>query len=270
MWHTSRVACLSVATLLVPSVQTVSAQTGRANDASEQPSAVTSALSADNGGNLFQKVVGDFGALFRSRADILILAGGLGVSGAVSPLDHRVATGRLNTERSDGGALDRFFELGDLTGSWMVQFGVPVSLYAIAHAASRPGAARVGRDLLRAQLVTTGLTQTIKRTVKRMRPDEGATSFPSGHAAASFAAATVLHRHYGWKVGAPAYAGATWVALSRLSEQRHWLSDLPFGASIGIAAGRVATRGLRTQGWSVAPTLLPGGVGVQVSFLPDR
>ena len=53
----------------------------------------------------------------------------------------------------------------------------------------------------------------------------------------SFASAAVLQEHFGWKVGLAAYAGAAYVATSRLSERQHYLSDVVFGAAVGIAAG---------------------------------
>ena len=57
------------------------------------------------------------------------------------------------------------------------------------------------------------MVQALKYTVRRERPDgSNNKSFPSGHAASAFATATVLQRHYGWKVGAPAYALGSYVA----------------------------------------------------------
>ena len=40
-------------------------------------------------------------------------------------------------------------------------------------------------------------------------------SFPSGHASATFATATVLQRHYGWKLGLPFYLLGVYTAASR-------------------------------------------------------
>ena len=62
--------------------------------------------------------------------------------------------------------------------------------------------AAVGGELVQAQLVAQVLTYGIKGTVRRSRPEGGGFSFPSGHTTAAFASATVLQRHFGWKVGA--------------------------------------------------------------------
>ena len=101
--------------------------------------------------------------------------------------------------------------------------------------------AHLGSDLIRAQVLTRVVTQGIKLTVRRARPDGGNFSFPSGHSSGTFATATVLQCHFGWKAGVPAYALATYVAGSRLQENRHYVSDVMFGAAIGILARAVST-----------------------------
>ncbi len=63
---------------------------------------------------------------------------------------------------------------------------------------------------------------------------------------------------YGWKVGAPAYAVAGYVAGSRLSENKHYLSDVIFGAAVGIMVGRTVTIDLAEARFAVSPLLTPG------------
>ncbi len=106
----------------------------------------------------------------------------------------------------------------------------------------------------------------MKYGVRRTRPDgSNAASFPSGHSSGTFASATVLHRHYGWKAGVPAYAVATWVAASRLNENKHFLSDVAFGAAVGILGGRTVTFGHGSTRFEVAPLAAPGGAGVRLT-----
>ena len=98
-------------------------------------------------------------------------------------------------------------------------------------------------DLIQSLDVSEALVQTLKYTTRRERPDgSGKNSFPSGHAADTFAFATALERHLGWKGAVPAYIFSSYVAISRLPDNRHWLSDAVFGASVGIIAGRTVTR----------------------------
>ena len=82
-------------------------------------------------------------------------------------------------------------------------------------------------------------------------------------------AGTVLQRHYGWKAGGLAYGVATYVAASRIQDKRHFLSDVAFGAAIGIAAGRTVTIGVGDNRFAVAPTVTRGGGGVSFSLVTD-
>jgi membrane-associated phospholipid phosphatase len=69
----------------------------------------------------------------------------------------------------------------------------------------------------------------------------GGNSFPSGHAAGSFALATVFAYEYGrehrW-VPYASYGLASIVTASRLSAQQHWVSDLFVGSTLGFLIGR--------------------------------
>ena len=56
-----------------------------------------------------------------------------------------------------------------------------------------------------------------------------------------FAFATALERHLGWRYAVPAYTFASYVAISRVPADRHWLSDAVFGSVVGIIAGRTVT-----------------------------
>jgi membrane-associated phospholipid phosphatase len=123
----------------------------------------------------------------------------------------------------------------------------------------------LGADLVEAQIVTQTVVQGLKYSVRRPRPDgSNNLSFPSGHTASTFATATVLQRHLGWKVGVPAYAFATYVGAARMSADKHHLSDVLVGAGLGIVAGRSVTVGLGGQKFDlgVAPTT----GGAMVSF----
>jgi membrane-associated phospholipid phosphatase len=86
----------------------------------------------------------------------------------------------------------------------------------------------------------------------------------------TFASATVLQRNFGWKVGVPAYGVATYVAASRIQDKRHFLSDVAFGAAIGIAAGRTVTVGRGDGRFALAPMAAPGGGGVSFSWVGNR
>ncbi len=150
-----------------------------------------------------------------------------------------------------------------------MQFGGAWAAYGIGRAIKSERTAVVGADLVRAQLVNMVFTQGLKLTVNRTRPDGDDWSFPSGHASGTFANAAVLHRHFGWKVGAPAYAVATYVAASRLQAKRHFASDVIFGAGVGIISGRAVTVGRGANRFAVSPMGVPGGAGITFTRLAN-
>jgi membrane-associated phospholipid phosphatase len=113
---------------------------------------------------------------------------------------------------------------------------------------------------MRAQLVTETLVLGVKQTVRRNRPTGECCAFPSGHAASAFAMASVLERHLGYRASWPALAAASYVAASRLVDNRHFLSDVVFGAALGEAVGwTVVGRHGRSQ-YALQPVPLRGGM----------
>ena len=65
-------------------------------------------------------------------------------------------------------------------------------------------------------------------------------SFPSGHTTAAFAAATVFAVEYRNKPYIPiiAYSIASLVGISRITENKHWATDVFAGAALGYLTGR--------------------------------
>lgn len=65
-------------------------------------------------------------------------------------------------------------------------------------------------------------------------------SFPSGHTTVAFAAATVFAMEYIDKPIVPiiAYSAATLIGFSRLTENKHWPTDVLIGAALGFLSGR--------------------------------
>jgi membrane-associated phospholipid phosphatase len=65
-------------------------------------------------------------------------------------------------------------------------------------------------------------------------------SFPSGHTTVAFAAATVFALEYRNKPIVPiiAYSAATMIGLSRITENKHWSTDVLVGAALGFLTGK--------------------------------
>lgn len=165
--------------------------------------------------------------------------------GAVTALGSRWEDDYVEDHVVGNTSADRFFAVGKFAGGTYAQASAAVGLwvvgrYFVAPAADQPRTnkySEMGFDLLRAQMLSQGLVHSMKNIARRDRPTGECCSFPSGHAAAAFAAASVLERHLGYRGSWPAIAGAFYVATSRLVDDRHFLSDVMFGAAVGTAAG---------------------------------
>jgi len=157
---------------------------------------------------------------------------------------------------------------GATYGNLAFQFPLAITWWIVGHASDSLRAADAGRDLVRAQISAMSWTYVIKYAVDRTRPNGDPRSFPSGHTSATFATATVLQEHYGWKVGVPFYALATYTAAERVMNDKHWASDVAFGAVVGVLSGRTVTRHLRGGGRvTLGARALPGGGEVVVHVL---
>jgi len=155
------------------------------------------------------------------------------------------------------------FESGNLLGQFTFQAAAGFATYGIAKTIHNQKAAAVGRDIVRAQVLSQALVQTVKHTVRRERPDgSNKAAFPSGHSASAFATATVLQRHYGWKIGAPAYALGGYIALARMAWNRHHATDVVMGAGFGIASARTVTMSMAKSKFNVGVRPEVGGASV--------
>ena len=216
--------------------------------------------------SLPRDVAGDIWRFFSTPSTYATLGLGLGASLGVKPLDADAVPAFEPAPQDYDVDPDDVFKARNVLGSTVVQFGGAIATYGIGAWANKPGVAGLGRDLVRVQLLAGTFTQLVKVTVRRARPGgHRKTSFPSGHTAGTVASATVLSRHYGWKVGVPAFAVGAYVAASRVGDHEHYLSDVVFGAAIGLAAGRTVTFHRGTTRFEVSPMAMSRGVGVQVS-----
>ena len=107
------------------------------------------------------------------------------------------------------------------------------------------------------------LAEALKNLTHEKRPDSGShDSFPSGHATAAFAVATVesdLHPHQ----AALWYVGATLISLSRVRLRRHTTGDVIAGAVLGAGTARVEVN--QPRGLILSPFIMRGGLGMMMS-----
>ncbi|HZS62508.1 MAG TPA: phosphatase PAP2 family protein [Gemmatimonadaceae bacterium] len=191
-----------------------------------------------------------------SMENLLWVSVGGGAALAVHPADSHVNPTLMNQSWAHP-----VFVAGAYLGQSYTLLPVAATIYIVGRAKDNKKVSHIGSDLLQSVAIAEGMTQALKYTVRRERPDgSGPNSFPSGHAADTFAFATALERHFGWKLYGPAYIFASYVAASRLHDNVHYLSDVVFGASIGIIAGRTVTR--PGHELPIAVTAVPGGAAI--------
>jgi membrane-associated phospholipid phosphatase len=261
---TARLAAVIVASLLVASPVRAQTPTPPVVPASAPEQAVSAEPTLPSFASLFLDLGRDFRRL-PSKGTALILGSAGAMALAVHPEDARIAGGIGDAE-----PLETFFETGEVAGDGAIQVGGAFATFAIAKIAKSPRAAAFGADLVRAQLMNAVLTEGVKLAVGRTRPSGGRYSFPSGHTSASFATAAVVARHFGWKAGVPAYGLAAYIGISRLHESKHYLSDVLFGAAVGMVSGRTVTIGRGAATFAVAPFAARGGGGVSFTLVGSR
>lgn len=87
------------------------------------------------------------------------------------------------------------------------------------------------------------ITKSLKISLGELRPQPSLStkSFPSGHAATSFAGAELLRSEFSKEHPVACYSGygvAVATGVLRLRENKHWLSDVAAGAAIGVISAR--------------------------------
>lgn len=257
--------------LKIPSAQSVE----RAVIAVEPPSQGTPAQPPPEPkhtgvGALIRATASDFAAFPRRRSTWVILGIGAGAAAAAYPFDDE-----LNEKLKNADGLRRAFTPGKYLGYAWVQGGAAMGIYLIGRFAMEPVAgtrtnkvSHLGFDLLRANLVTQAFTYGIKAAVRRDRPTGECCSFPSGHASVTFATAAVLERHLGYRASWPMFAIAGYVSASRLTDNRHFLSDVLFGSALGMASGWTIVGRHGRQDFTLVPAPTRGGVAVMASWTP--
>ncbi|WP_419828092.1 phosphatase PAP2 family protein [Sphingomonas sp.] len=114
-------------------------------------------------------------------------------------------------------------------------------------------------------LLGWGASDGLKHIFPERRPDNSDDrSFPSGHAAVSFAAAATLENRYGWKVGLPAFLVASFVGAGRVEARKHHWYDVAAGAAIGTGSGFLLTS-KRNDGVRLVPFAHSRGCGISLA-----
>jgi membrane-associated phospholipid phosphatase len=93
-------------------------------------------------------------------------------------------------------------------------------------------------------------------------------SCPSGHTTVAFAAATVFAMEYKDRPLVPiiAYSAASLIGLSRITENKHWITDVFAGAALGYFTGRQVVNNYHRYAKLKAPHLKKNTVSFYLDY----
>jgi membrane-associated phospholipid phosphatase len=147
-------------------------------------------------------------------------------------------------------------DIGNGFGDGVIVYSTLLGLSVGGKVLGKRGVYGVSSRALKSTLVSGAAAMVLKSMVGRERPADSPDSpfafhpfnlndhsFPSGHAAVAFALATSLAREIeGQWDDAAFFTLATLTAYSRMHDDKHWASDVVFGAGVGILASRFVHR----------------------------
>jgi membrane-associated phospholipid phosphatase len=155
---------------------------------------------------------------------------------------------------------------------------VPAVMVGTGLALKKPALTRSGLRAVTSAALAGGVTTVLKDILGRVRPNvdgsepldfqpfSGNQSMPSGHTASAFGFAASLAEdvHPLWaKIGL--YTLATGTAWSRVYDNKHWTSDVVFGALVGITSAKIVSG--KWLAWGIRmPAVFTDGHQVTVSW----
>jgi membrane-associated phospholipid phosphatase len=193
------------------------------------------------------------------RNSVYWLAGGIGLAYAVHPIDKSFNQHLIGHSNP--------FVAGEAIGELPTILGAGFAAYIYGRTKDHERTQHLGMDEIESALLSEGIVEAAKFAIRRPRPSpltgalpHSGYSMPSGHATMTFAAATVLQQHLGYKAAIPTYLIASYVAMSRLHDNVHYASDVVMGAATGIIIGRSVT--WHGRNFYASPELVPHGVAI--------
>ncbi len=159
-------------------------------------------------------------------------------------------------------------KFGDLYGGIWSAWLLPVSIIITSQTRAESNRRMLEKlEFATSALMANGVaTVIIKNIIGRERPNgSNKHSMPSGHTSHSFAVAAVANELYGHKVGTAAYLIAGLVAISRINDNKHYLSDVIVGAGLGTVIGRGFAKTYQEKKY--IPNITIDGRGFNITFI---
>lgn len=234
--------------------------------ASNPQTEVSTTASDSNRKFIISQIYDDVGYLLGER-DFYLLVGGLYASPSVLEDAFETESNGLGQKWGHSRFADSFFELGEVFGDETFPIALSVAGWGIGKFSGSQRLQNFGYDLIRAQAANGLLTIALKGIVNRTRPDGAPYSYPSGHTSSAFTTAGVVYKHFGKAWGIPAFALATFVGVSRLQENKHFVSDIFAGAILGTYVSlKLSGHSTKGSSLSFAPFYFNDAKGLRMAL----
>ena len=201
-------------------------------------------------GQYFKGFLSDAGSMLVSpgrwdAADWLTATFVLGATGGLMFADEDI---RDKVQSSRSSFSDDLAQVGEALGNGAYAIPSLGALYLAGHVLKNDKAKRVALLSFESYVISGAFTLALKHMTGRERPNrnndsdnwegpnfDGGVSFSSGHTATAFSIATIIANEYGNQPLVPplAYSLAFLAGWSRMNDNKHWASDVIFGAAIG-------------------------------------
>jgi membrane-associated phospholipid phosphatase len=207
------------------------------------------------------------------------------VLGATTGLVFADADIRNTAQRNQSSSGDTFASVGNALGNPLYTLPPLGLFYLYGHLNEDQKARRASLLAVESLAISSVFTWSIKLAAQRPRPFTGESastwngpglkstnpSFPSGHTQSAFSIASVLAEEYGDNSYVPpiAYGLATLTGVARVYDDKHWTSDVFFGAALGYFVGKAVVHYHSGQGESalkIMPTVTQQGFGVMAEY----
>jgi len=209
-----------------------------------------------------------------------IMAGSVAVgTGFFVGLDEEI---RDVFEDNRSSTTDDFANLFEPFGNGLVTIPALAAFYVFGYYDENDKAKRTALIATESFLITGLYTTILKVSMGRHRPSAGASStsfdgfttdqksFPSGHTSTAFAIATVIANKYEETpyIKPISYGIASLTGLSRINDEKHWASDVFFGAALGYFTSKTILKlhnNKKGQHFTIYPRVDSRGGGILLS-----
>jgi membrane-associated phospholipid phosphatase len=170
-----------------------------------------------------------------SRDNLAVALAGAGLTALAFTVDSEIQDSVRNRPPATG-----IWKYGDSAGKYYYHLGAGAAIFGAGMLADNRRLADTGVVVMESIVFNGIATAGLKYATRRTRPDgSDRLSFPSAHASSTAAFAASISEMYDWdlKVSVPLYATALFVGASRVRDNKHYLSDVIAGLTLGTVVG---------------------------------